>query len=151
MSYRLLIVADVYPVDASIRQFIGHYPHWRSLSYSQLSERFALQHYGFTNLSLDVIQALGVDVRSVVGRFAPLQATWAREHGLPFVTEGDALDVIVAQVVAFQPDVLYVVDPWFWPLASGSGCARRATRRPCCCCGKGRGPTMPASEMSIWS
>ena len=27
------------------------------------------------------------------------------------------MDVIVAQVRAFQPDVLYLVDPWYWPPA----------------------------------
>ena len=58
MSYRLLILADVYPVDVSTRQFIARNPDWCSLSYSQLSERFALQHYGFTNLSLDALHAL---------------------------------------------------------------------------------------------
>jgi spore maturation protein CgeB len=99
---RILIVDTCYPA------FVGeHYrrqpelimqpyaDQWRALMDTCFGTFDAYSHH---------LAPLGHEAHEVVANCAPLQSAWAKEHGV----EGDAEGVLLAQVRAFEPDVVYV-------------------------------------------
>lgn len=108
---RVLIVDTCYPpfleshyrvnpalADASYEQ------QWRALMDTQFGTADAYSHY---------LRALGHEAEEVVVNCGPLQAAWAREHGLGRRARNlwrgpSSEQIFTAQARAFQPDVVYV-------------------------------------------
>jgi spore maturation protein CgeB len=71
---------------------------WRALMDRCFGTADSYSHY---------LGALGHEAHEVVVNCQPLQRSWAKEHGIPFWRRRD---LVLAQAVEFQPDVVYIQD-----------------------------------------
>lgn len=106
MSYKIQIFDTVYPGMVDLFQRMS--PDIDRKSYREL-------HSAFTALCLDAdferhLSSLGCDVQQVYLSVKPVQAAWAREHGVPWPEENWARNIVVEQVRQFQPDIVYLQD-----------------------------------------
>lgn len=104
---RVLIVDTCYPAFLD-----AHYATRPSLAEQEYESQWrALMDrcFGTFDAYSHHLRPLGHEAHEVVANCAPLQAAWAREHGLA----SDATDVLLAQLRAFAPDVVYVQDVHF--------------------------------------
>ena len=127
-------------VDTYYAAFLAsHYadrPHLRSALHAQQSSELLDQCFGTSDFYSRHLQTLGHDAQDLIVNCLPLQTAWAREHGvrysalalrvphrffrLPLVGRRLAalpglVEIAVAQVAAFAPDVLYCQDLSFFP------------------------------------
>jgi glycosyltransferase involved in cell wall biosynthesis len=127
-------------VDTYYAAFLAsHYadrPHLKSAPYAQQREELLDQCFGTSDFYSRHLKALGHEVQDLIVNCVPLQEAWAREHGarysalalrvphrlfrLPFIGHRLAalpglVEIAVAQVEAFAPDVLYCQDLSFFP------------------------------------
>ena len=82
MSYRFQKFTTVYPEFT--RQFLDENVDYRSLSYSELYERFVGSHYGWANYYAKNLSTLGVQAEDLFVDIEPLQKAWAKEHGVKY-------------------------------------------------------------------
>lgn len=108
MSYRFQKFTTVYP--AFLRQFLAGNPGYERLSYRELYDRFVGTRYGWANFFASHLQALGNEAQDLFASVEPLQKTWAREHGVRYGEETWLRDIVLAQVKAFRPEVLFLQD-----------------------------------------
>lgn len=127
-------------VDTYYAAFLAsHYadrPHLKSAPYTQQSSELLDRCFGTSDFYSRHLQTLGHDAQDLIVNCVPLQEAWAREHGarysalalrvphrffrLPLIGRRLAalpglVEIAVAQVEAFAPDVLYCQDLSFFP------------------------------------
>lgn len=112
MSYRFQKFTTVYPEFT--RQFLDENVDYRSLSYSELYERFVGSHYGWANYYAKNLSTLGVQAEDLFVDIEPLQKAWAKEHGVKYSQNNWQREIILAQVRSFRPDVLYLQDLYYF-------------------------------------
>src|SRR4051794_23596967 len=111
-NYRLQILTTIYP--AYLRQFLLDNPDRQNLSYEELYDRLVHSSgYFVTNFPPSYMEKMGNETQLVIA-CQPLQNAWARENGVQHGEGGRQADIIVAQVKAFQPDVVYLQDLYFF-------------------------------------
>ncbi|HWP46809.1 MAG TPA: glycosyltransferase [Candidatus Limnocylindrales bacterium] len=98
----------VYPIF--IHQFLADNPDYESLSYQELYRRFTYTRYGSADFYAKHLEALGHEAEDLFASFEPLQKAWAREKGIKYGEDTWLKDIVLAQVKAFQPDILYLQD-----------------------------------------
>jgi hypothetical protein len=99
---RILIVDTCYPSFLN-----GHYrrrPELSSQTYADQWRALMDTCFGTFDAYSHHLARLGHEAHEVVANCAPLQRAWAREHG----ADDDEQTVLLAQVRAFEPDVVYV-------------------------------------------
>jgi spore maturation protein CgeB len=104
----------VYPVF--IHQFLANNPDYKSLSYQELYTRFIHTRYGLANFFTRHMEALGHEAEDLIASFEPLQKAWAREKGIKYGEDTWMRDIVLAQIKAFRPDILYLDDLYFFDL-----------------------------------
>jgi len=131
---RILIVDTYYA-----RFLAAHYASHRGLRQQDYSTQLAsilAAAFGTSDFYSRHLNQLGCEAIDLVSNCAPLQATWARANGVPFhelalkiphrlyrlpvvgrhlAALPGLLDVAIAQIRAFRPDVLYCQDLSFFP------------------------------------
>jgi len=131
---RILIVDTYYA-----RFLAAHYASHRGLRHQDYSTQLAsilAAAFGTSDFYSRHLNQLGCEAVDLVSNCAPLQATWARAHGVPFhelalkiphrlyrlpvvgrhlAALPGLLDVAIAQIRAYRPDVLYCQDLSFFP------------------------------------
>ena len=108
MSYRLLKLTTVYEGYADV--FFGRNPDASRLSYEDLLARFIATRYALSDAYAFHLRRLGRDAAEVFASLRPLQQAWAREHGLEASGQTWLGDIVLAQIKAYRPDVVYLQD-----------------------------------------
>src|ERR1700674_3891002 len=108
MNYRFQKIATVYPECGA--QFCERVPNHQNLSYQELYEEFIEEHDGWSDYYRRRLQALGNESQEIFASLEPLQKAWAREHGERYSQRGWLKEIVLAQVKAFQPDVIFLQD-----------------------------------------
>jgi spore maturation protein CgeB len=93
-----------------LKQFYGERPELASESY--LAQRAALMadSFGWADFWSQALALLGYETDEVVANAEPMQKRWAQDHGQGFDESNWTEEVTAAQVRAFRPDILFVVD-----------------------------------------
>lgn len=99
---RVLIIDTCY--GAFLDAHYGSDPTLSSRPYDEQWAALMRTFFGTADAYSHFLKALGHDAHEVVVNCAPLQAAWAREHGV----SGDSEVVLRAQVEDFRPDVIYL-------------------------------------------
>src|SRR6185312_5656836 len=100
---RVLIVDTCY--EAFLRAHYASTPGLAEQSYEHQWRKLMDTFFGTADAYSHYLQALGHPAHEVVINCEPLQAAWARENGLE---DASSERVILAQVEAFRPDVVYL-------------------------------------------
>ncbi len=108
MNYRFQKFTSLY--GAFVRQFLTNNPGNEALSYQQLYDNLARTCYGWSNFFEKHMADLGNAAEDLFASCEPLQKAWAREHGVAYGADSWLADIVLAQVRAFQPDVLFLQD-----------------------------------------
>jgi hypothetical protein len=131
---KILIVDTYYPavLDACYRAA----PELSTGGYQNQLDALLDQCFGTSDFYSRHLNALGCEARDVIVNCEPLQSTWAKEAGLrcssrfqgtaPWISSLPAvgrllarppglMDIAIAQVLAFRPDVFYCQDISFFP------------------------------------
>jgi hypothetical protein len=116
---RILIVDTYYP--AFLEAHYAGRPALHDLSYQEQWRELMDMCFGTFDAFSHHLAPLGHEAHEVVANCEPLQRAWANEQG----ARGDEQDVLLAQVQAFEPDVVYVQN-----LHHPSDATMRALRRP---------------------
>ncbi len=130
-----IAIADTY-YAAFLASHYADRPHLKSAPYAQQRDELLNQYFGTSDFYSGHLKALGHQVEDLIVNCVPLQEAWAREHGarysalalrvphrlfrLPFIGRRLAalpglVEIAIAQVEAFAPDVLYCQDLSFFP------------------------------------
>jgi len=126
---RIAIVDTYYP--AFLAAFYRRHPGLDSLNHAEQLRSMLDACFGTSDFYSRHLAALGHDAVDIIANCMPLQSAWAREHGVrfsrlaarlpqrvyrtPFVGSligrlPGLLEVLVAQIRSFRPDVLYCQD-----------------------------------------
>ncbi len=130
-----IAIVDTY-YSAFLASHYANRPHPKSAPYTEQRDELLDQCFGTSDFYSRHLKALGHEVQDLIVNCVQLQEAWAREHGarysalalrvphrffrLPFIGRRLAalpglVEIAVAQVEAFAPDVLYCQDLSFFP------------------------------------
>jgi spore maturation protein CgeB len=101
MSYRFVKVTSFY--RDFLRQYYIANPQIIGQSYEHQYRHLMDQGYGWSDYYARHLRTLGVDSHEIVFNAEHLQHAWAREHS----KIGSLKDILIAQLQALQPDVVY--------------------------------------------
>ena len=111
MNYKFQEITTLYPL--LMKEVIDGNPNYQSLSYEELHEKVENIWFGTANLS-EQIKSLGNEAhKTIYTNFEPLQKAWAKEHNIDYREKNWQKEIVIAQVKAFQPDVLWLKDLYF--------------------------------------
>lgn len=130
-----IAIVDTYYVAFLAAHYADH-PNFRFAPYSEQRDELLERCFGTSDFYSRHLKALGVDAQDLIVNCVPLQQAWARELGvrysdlalrvphrlfrLPWIGRRLAalpglVEMAVAQIKAFAPDVLYCQDLSFFP------------------------------------
>jgi len=115
MQYRFQKFTTIYP--EFVQPFVSQHPDFDRLSYVELYDRYIQQHYGWADYYARNFEALGHEAQEVFVNFEYLQKLWAKEHGVKYTRRGWLYEIVLAQVKAFQPTVIFLEDTYVLDLA----------------------------------
>jgi spore maturation protein CgeB len=106
MSYRFVKVACFY--DAFLSRYYDENPQVAGLTYEDQLAHLMRQGFALADHVSKAFLRIGVDALEIVENASPLQACWAREHG---INPTDARALLLEQLKFYKPDVLFLQDP----------------------------------------
>lgn len=101
-------ITTIYPEFAI--PFKKQYPDYARLSYQELYERLIAACYGWSDYFSKYLGGLDYETHELFANFELLQKAWAAEHGVGFTRRHWIREISLAQIKAFQPDVLFLED-----------------------------------------
>lgn len=131
---KIAIVDTYYP--AFLASHYGASPEAATRSYEYQLHALLNECFGTSDFYSRHLNELGCEAIDIIGNCVPLQSAWAHENGFPFSELAvrvpprfyrlpllgrwlaglpGLLDIAVAQIKAFRPDVLYCQDLSFFP------------------------------------
>lgn len=108
MSYRFQHFTTIYQAVAA--QLLAQLPNHSQLSYRELYEATAGLHFGWSDYYARHMRALCYETDHVFTNFEPLQKAWANEHGFNWNSRTWWREIAIAQVRAFQPEIVFLED-----------------------------------------
>lgn len=93
-----------------LRQFYRERPGLASESYDGQHAALMADCFGWADFWSAALAKLGYETLETVANVEPMQKRWAKDRGLSFGESDWMEETVAAQVRAFQPDVLFVVD-----------------------------------------
>jgi hypothetical protein len=138
----VLVVDTHYPAFAT--RHYGADPALAERSYDEQLASLVDTWFATSGIYPQHLTALGHEAREIVANCLPLQLAWAREHGLRLGALASAARlpgpagrlprnrvlhrIAHAQVEAFEPDVVYIQDLWFFSASELAAMRRRGIR-----------------------
>ena len=105
-SYRVVRLAGLHTPDAE-QQVLQAVPALRELSYhDQMDELFKLR-FVYSDAFSRAMRQLGHDAYDIVWDFELVQRQWAQEHDVDCREENWQSTVLLEQIKALRPDVVY--------------------------------------------
>jgi spore maturation protein CgeB len=121
---RLLKLTSLY--QQYIAAFYDNRPKLVSQSYAAQKEALDYDAFGWGDFWSHALQPLGYEVMEVSANVESLQKAWALENGVKFHPDTWLWDIPWAQVLAFQPDILFMDDystyPYEWLMELREAC-----------------------------
>src|SRR5712691_9120047 len=103
---KLLIHAHAYP--EFLKGIYGVQPDLASLDYcAQFAALDRESHISANSAWAEALRPLGYDVMVTISNNEQIQKTWAEEHGLRYRLASWQAEIADAQIVSFQPDLLF--------------------------------------------
>ena len=115
MNYRFQKFTTIYP--EFVQPFASRLPDYDRLGYFELFGKYIQQHYGWSDYYARNFEALGHEAQEVFVNFEHLQKLWAKEHDVKYTRRGWLYEIVLAQVKAFQPTVIFLEDTYIFDLA----------------------------------
>jgi len=97
--------------DTYIRQFYDRHPGLDVQPYAEQHRAFLDDGFNWANYLWQVLPDYGYETQHVVANVEPMQKRWAQENGIEYTAENWYYDIALAQIKAFQPDILFVNMP----------------------------------------
>ena len=112
---RFLILDTCYP--AFLRAHYARHPGLATCSYDVQWRALMDTFFGTADSYSHNLRELGHDAHELVANAAPLQAAWEREHGFRnrFRVGRRREATVLAQAIAYRPDVVYVQNMRYFP------------------------------------
>jgi hypothetical protein len=98
-----------------LAKFYGERPELAAESFENQRRALMADCFGWADFWSVALSGLGYEADEVVANVGPMQKRWAHDHGISFDASDWALGIAAAQVKAFRPDVLFVVDHHNFP------------------------------------
>lgn len=110
MNYRFQKITTVY--DIFLKQFLADTPFffYERLPFRELYDKFIGAWYSLSNFYAKHMEELGNEAQDLFASIEPMQKAWARENKINYTKENWLKDIVLAQISAFRPDVLYLQD-----------------------------------------
>lgn len=106
--FRFQKIATIYPEFAV--PFRKQYPDYSRLSYQEIYDRLIAACYGWSDYFSKYLGRLGYEAQELFANFELMQKAWARENGVSFTRRNWIKEISLAQIKAFQPDVIFLED-----------------------------------------
>jgi spore maturation protein CgeB len=101
-------ITTIYPEFAV--PFRKQYPDYARLSYQELYDRLIAACYGWSDYFSNYLGQLGYEAQELFANFELMQKRWAKENGVKFSRRTWIKEISLAQIKAFQPDVIFLED-----------------------------------------
>ncbi|MGA2121757.1 MAG: glycosyltransferase [Methanoregula sp.] len=108
MGYRFLRFSPVYA--GYIYQFLSKIPDHESLSYEELYKKFIQTRYSTSDFYERNLKEHGNEVQQFYSSVEFFQKAWARDNSVSFRTNNWYKDIIISQVIQYQPDIIFLND-----------------------------------------
>jgi len=144
MHYRFQKFTTIYP--EFVQPFVSQHPDYDRLTYAELYDLFIQQHYGWSDYYARNFEALGHEAQEVFVNFEHLQKLWAKEHDVSYTRRGWLYEIVLAQVKAFQPTVVFLEDTYIFDRAFRQQ-LREACKQPVTLVGWRAAPTEDYSDL----
>jgi spore maturation protein CgeB len=95
---------------AYIQDFFSRHPDLEGESYARQKAAIDYDAFGEGDFWSQALTPLGYEVMEVAANIEPLQKAWAGERGLAFAPDRWLLDIVLAQIEEFQPEILFIDD-----------------------------------------
>lgn len=105
---RLQRISTNYPIY--LNQFYSQRPGLEARPYAVQHAALLADCYGWADFWSAALGKLGYETSEIIANVEPMQKRWARENGIAYDEGNGTLDIVKAQVRAFQPEVLFVND-----------------------------------------
>ena len=112
MKFRFLKLTTAYPEFA--RDFAALHPNHGQLSYTELNEKLAAQHWGLGSDYSKYLRRFGHEAEEIYASMEMLQKAWARDRNLQYESKLWRQSIVLAQVKTWQPDILFLHDLGFF-------------------------------------
>jgi len=96
--------------DLYVKKFYEKNINLVQASYQEQKKALDFDLFGWADVWTSTLEPLGYQVQEIRANVQPLQFAWAREHGIKEVRQSWILDIPIAQICTFQPDVLFLDD-----------------------------------------
>lgn len=93
-----------------LEQFYHKWPELRNQTYITQYQRLVNDCFGWADYWTYAFGKLGYEVWEPVGNAEPMQKAWARENSVNYNEANWLTDIVAAQVLHFQPDIVFVND-----------------------------------------
>lgn len=115
MGYRFLKIQST---DYTyIEPFLRRHPEHKYLPYDELYDLYVRSCCGWNTNYSSNLASLGYKAEDICIDFEFLQKLWANEHGIRYNERSWLREIVSAQIKAFQPDILFLDDLYFFDAA----------------------------------
>jgi spore maturation protein CgeB len=101
-------ITTIYPEFAV--PFRKQYPDYSRLSYHEIYDRLIAACYGWSDYFSKYLGQLSYEAQELFVNFELMQKAWAKENGVRFSRRNWIREISLAQIKAFQPDVIFLED-----------------------------------------
>lgn len=106
-NYRILRVTPLQHFTATIEAIKKEHPDINSASYDEQLNVLLHSGYFYSDSFSKAMRSLGNDALDIFFDVEALQKTWAREHGVGYGEKTWQVDILLGQIAALKPDILY--------------------------------------------
>ena len=105
-NYRILRIAGIYYSDA-VNNWLQKNPVFENSSYDEMLKLFFGSSIMYSDGFSHSFKTLGQESHEVIADFEIVQKQWARENGIRYSTENWLFEILMAQIKAIKPDIIY--------------------------------------------
>jgi glycosyltransferase involved in cell wall biosynthesis len=105
---RIQRITTQYP--AYFQAFYAKRPDLKSKGFAEQHAALMADASGWADFWTVAFGKLGYVMTDVISNAEPIQKTWANENGIEYTEQNWLFDITTAQVIAFQPDILFFND-----------------------------------------
>ena len=105
-NYKILRIAGIHYFSA-VESWLKENPEFENNSYDEMLKLFFNSGIMYSDGFSRSFRELGQDAHEIMADFEILQKQWARENGIQYDSDRWASEIIMAQVKAIKPDIIY--------------------------------------------
>jgi spore maturation protein CgeB len=105
---KIAFLGTLYP--DYIQRFYRNRPGLDHRGFADQETELARDHFSWSYSFPEALREIGYDAINCLANVRPLQTRWAKENGHSWSQGGWMMDIAIAQLSAFEPEILYVND-----------------------------------------